>query len=93
VASHGDAGYASLAKLALAQIYFSDGRNAQGEAMLRDLIKNPTVFVSSDMAAVTLAKHYMAINNNAEAKKLLEPLRTKPGASQIAVTMLGQLPN
>lgn len=93
VANHADRGYASLAKLALAQIYFSDGRNAQGEAMLRDLIKSPTVFVSSDMATVTLAKHYMAINNNADAKKLLEPLRTKPSVSQIAVTLLGELPN
>jgi predicted negative regulator of RcsB-dependent stress response len=93
VSNHAEARYASLAKLALAQIYFSDGRNAQGEALLRDLIKNPTVFVSSDLATVTLAKHYMAINNNAEAKKLLDPLRTKPGASQIAVTLLGQLPN
>ena len=93
VANRADARYASLAKLALAQIYFSDGRNAQGEALLRDLIKNPTVFVSSDMATITLAKHFIALNNNAEARKLLEPLRTKPGASQIAVTLLGQLPN
>ena len=94
VANHAEDRYASLAKLALAQIYFSDGRNTQGEAMLRDLIKNPTVFVSSDMATVTLAKHYIAQKNNAEAKKLLEPLRTRQsGVSQIAVTMLGEIAN
>jgi predicted negative regulator of RcsB-dependent stress response len=93
VANHADARYASLAKLSLAQIYFSDGRNSQGEAMLRDLIKNPTVFVSSDMAAITLAKHYVAMKNNAEAKKLLEPLRAKPGVGQIAITMLGEISN
>ena len=94
VANHAEDRYASLAKLALAQIYFSDGRNAQGETVLRDLIKNPTVFVSSDMATVTLAKHYIAQKNNAEAKKLLEPLRTRQsGVSQIAVTMLGEIAN
>ena len=48
---------------ALAQIYFSDGRNAQGEAILRDLIAHPTVFVSSDQATITLARHYVAIKN------------------------------
>lgn len=94
VANHAEDRYASLAKLSLAQIYFSDGRNAQGEAMLRDLIKNPTIFVSSDMATVTLAKHYIAQKNNAEAKKLLEPLRARQGGvSQIAVTMLGEIAN
>jgi predicted negative regulator of RcsB-dependent stress response len=91
VAQHADTGYASLAKIALAQIYFSDGRNQQGEATLRDLMAHPTVFVSSDMASIALAKHYAAMKNNAEAKKLLEPLRSKPGVGQVAITMLGEL--
>jgi uncharacterized protein (TIGR02588 family) len=91
VAQHADAGYASLAKIALAQIYFSDGRNAQGESLLRDLMAHPTVFISSDQATVTLAKHYAAQKNTAEAKKLLEPLKSKPGVGQVAVTMLGEL--
>lgn len=93
VADHADARYASLAKLSLAQIYFSDGRNSQGEALLSDLQKNPTTFVSSDMASITLARHYIAVKNYAQAKKLLEPLRSKPGVGQIAVTMLGELPS
>jgi predicted negative regulator of RcsB-dependent stress response len=93
VAQHADAGYASLAKISLAQIYFSDGRNQQGEAILHDLIAHPTAFVSSDMATITLAKHYQAIKNTAEAKKLVEPLRSKPGVGQVAVTMLGELQN
>jgi predicted negative regulator of RcsB-dependent stress response len=93
VVQHADAGYASLAKLALAQIYFSDGRNAQGEGMLRDVMAHPTAFVSSDMAAITLAKHYAALKNTAEAKKLLEPLKSKPGVGQVAVGLLGDLQN
>jgi predicted negative regulator of RcsB-dependent stress response len=93
VAQHADAGYASLAKIALAQIYFSDGRNQQGEGILRDLMAHPTAFVSSDMAAITLAKHYATQKNTAEAKKLLEPLRAKPGVGQVVVTMLGEMQN
>ncbi len=93
VAAHANDRYASLAKIALAQIYFSDGRNAQGESVLRDLMNHPTIFVSADQAKVTLARHYIAIKNYAEAKKLLEPLKTKAGVSQVVVTMLSELPS
>jgi hypothetical protein len=92
-AEKGDARYSSLAKLSLAQIYFSDGRDAQGESMLRDLIAHPTVFVSSEQAAITLAK-YLANKKPAEARKLLEPLRSQPGSvGQIALTILGEMTN
>jgi len=92
VAAHADANYASLAKLALSQIYFANGRNAEGEAMLRDLIAHPTALISSNQATVTLARHYIATKNNAEARKLLEPLRTSAdGISQLVVGMLGEL--
>jgi predicted negative regulator of RcsB-dependent stress response len=93
VAQHAEAGYASLAKLSLAQIYFSDGRAAQGESTLKDLMAHPTAFVSPDMAAIALARHYIAIKNSTEAKKLLEPLKAKTGAGQVAVSMLGELQN
>ena len=46
----GDAQYAGLAKLSLAQIYFADGRAAQGETLLRELMAKPTVFVSKEQA-------------------------------------------
>jgi hypothetical protein len=92
-AAKGDAGYSSLAKLSLAQIYFSDGRDTQAESMLRDLIAHPTVFVSSAQATITLAK-YLAIKKPAEARKLLEPLRSQPGSvGQIALTILGEMMN
>jgi len=73
-----DAKYASLAKLSLAQIYFEDGQSAQGEQTLRDLIAHPTIFVSSDQAAIALARQ-LAVKNPAEARKLLLPLLSKPG--------------
>jgi len=92
-ADKGNAQYSSLAKLSLAQIYFSDGRDAQGEAMLRDMIAHPTVFVSSQQATITLAK-YLTIKKPAEARKLLDPLRTEPGSvGEVALTILGEMQN
>lgn len=92
VAQHGDAQYASLAKLSLSQIYFSDGRNSQAEATLRDLMAHPTVFVSRDQAALALAR-YLIVKNPDEARKLLEPLRSVQGTvGQIAISLYAELP-
>jgi hypothetical protein len=61
--------------------------------MLRDLIAHPTVFVSSEQATITLAR-YLANKKPAEARKLLEPLRSQPGSvGQIALTILGEMMN
>jgi predicted negative regulator of RcsB-dependent stress response len=92
VAQNGNAEYASLAKLSLAQIYFSDGRNPQAEGVLRDLMAHPTAFVSKDQATLMLAK-YLISKNPTEARQLLEPLRTVPGTvGQVALTMSNELP-
>ncbi|MCU1237433.1 MAG: hypothetical protein JWP63_5400 [Candidatus Solibacter sp.] len=92
VAQKGDEKYASLAKYALSQIYFSDGRADQGEKTLRDLIANPTVFVSADQATLSLARA-IGQKKPAEARKLLEPLRNRQGAvGQVALTTLSELP-
>ena len=92
VAQKADKNYASLAKLSLAQIFFADGRADQGEKTLRDLIENPTVFVSSDQARITLAR-FLAPKKPAEARKLLEPLRTRAdSAGQVALSLLAEIP-
>jgi predicted negative regulator of RcsB-dependent stress response len=92
-ADKGNAQYSSLAKLSLAQIYFSDGRDTQGEAILRDLMAHPTAFVSNAQATIALAR-YLSIKKPADARKLLEPLRTQPGAvGQVALTILGEMMN
>jgi predicted negative regulator of RcsB-dependent stress response len=92
VAQKGDEKYASLAKFAQAQICFSEGRADQGEKLLRDLIANPTVFVSSDQAAISLARA-IGQKKPAEARKLLDPLRNKQGSvGQLALTTLSELP-
>jgi predicted negative regulator of RcsB-dependent stress response len=91
VAERGNKHYSSLSKYSLAQIYFADGRDAQGEKTLRELIDNPTEFVSKQQATITLAR-FLAPKKPAEARKLLEPLRTEPGAvSQIALSLIGEL--
>lgn len=92
VAQKGDEKYASLAKLSLAQILFADGHADQGEKVLRDLMANPTIFVSSDQAAISLAR-LLAPKKPAEARKLIEPLRTRPGSvGQVALNLLAELP-
>jgi len=92
VAQKGDEKYASLAKLSLAQIYFADGRVDQGEKTLRELIANPTVFVSADQASISLAR-FLAARKPAEARKLLDPLRNRQGnVGQVAVSLLAEIP-
>jgi predicted negative regulator of RcsB-dependent stress response len=92
VADHGPAAYASLAKLALAPIYKAQGKTAEGEKLLRDLMANPTLFVSKEEATIALGQ-YLGSSNPAEVRKLLEPLRTERSAvSRAALSVLGELP-
>ena len=92
VSQKADDKYASLAKLSLAQIYFADGRDTQGEKVLRDLMASPTIFVSKEQATIELARAFKT-KKPAEARKLLEPLRTTPGqAGQVAISLIGELP-
>ncbi len=87
----GNQQYGSLAKVALAQVYFDEGRSADGEKLLRDLMEHPTLFVSKDEAAIVLARE-LEHSRPLEARKLLEPLRTgRTTISQIAIGMLGQM--
>jgi predicted negative regulator of RcsB-dependent stress response len=92
VVDHGSKDYASLSKLALAQIYFADGRADKGESLLRDVIAHPTVYVSKEQATLTLAR-YLKTKKPAEAKKLLDPLRSQQGpVGQVALQLYGELP-
>ena len=92
VADHASANYASLAKLSLSDLYYADGRTAQAEKTLRDLIAHPTVFVSQDDATITLARH-LAEKNPAEARKLLSPIKGGRGpAASMAQELYSQMP-
>jgi predicted negative regulator of RcsB-dependent stress response len=92
VADKGDEKYASLAKYSLAQIYFADGRDDQGERTLRELIDHPTIYISKEQATISLAR-FIGHKKPAEARKLLDPLRSQQGAvGQTAVAAYGELP-
>jgi len=83
--------YGSLAKIALAGIASAEGKTAEAEKLLRELIANPTILVGKEQATITLAT-ILAPTKPDEARKLLEPLRTETGAaSRAALTMLAEL--
>lgn len=91
-AETGSAEYASLANLSLAQVYYLQGKTADAEKLLRALMAKPTMFVSKEQATITLAR-ILSSSRPDEARKLLEPLRTQPGAvSRVALSVLGELP-
>jgi predicted negative regulator of RcsB-dependent stress response len=92
VAQKGDAKYASLAKLSLAQVYFAEGKPDQAQKVLQDLMSHPTVFVSADQCSITLARGLMA-TKPAEARKILDGLRNRPGSvGQVALSLYGEIP-
>lgn len=91
-AENGPKDFASQAKLSLAQLYGSTGRTGDAERLLRSLIDDPTILVSKEQATIALAR-LIGPAKPADARKLLEPLRSERGAiSRAAITALGELP-
>lgn len=83
--------YAALARLSLAQIYEDEGKNADAEKLLRYAVANPTATVSKEEATIELAK-FIGKTDPAQARKMLEPLRTERASiSRAAVNALGDL--
>jgi hypothetical protein len=92
VANSADKPYASLAKFSLADLYAAKGNRAEAEKLLRELIANPTVLVTKEHATIELAK-LIGKSNPAEARKMLEPLRTERSTiSRAAITALSEIP-
>lgn len=89
----GNGPYASLGKLALAQVYGGEGRVKEGEQLLRSVIDHPTVVVSKDAATLALAE-LLKKSDPQRAKKLVEPLRTstRGAVSRAAITFDSDLP-
>jgi tetratricopeptide (TPR) repeat protein len=85
------AGYASQAALALAQLYNAEGKTAEAQKLLDNLIKNPTVTVSKEEAQLALAK-VIAKSDPDRARKLLEELQKGRNAiSKAAVSAMGEI--
>jgi predicted negative regulator of RcsB-dependent stress response len=91
VVDSGPTAYASQAALALAQLYDIEGKTADAEKLLNNLIKNPTVTVSKEEAQLALAKVKVKTDPDG-ARKILESLRTERAAiSKAAMSALGEL--
>jgi hypothetical protein len=92
VADSGPGTYGSLAKLSLAELYAQSGKTGDAEQVLRSLIDKPTEFVSKEQATIELAR-LIGPSRPAEARKLLEPLRTeRSSVSRMAISALSELP-
>lgn len=89
-----DGPYASLAKLALAQIYGGEGKVKEGADLIQSVIDHPTVLVSKDSATLALAQ-LLKNTDLARAKKLVEPLRTstRSAVSRAAISLDSELNN
>lgn len=92
VADSAPSAYASVAKVALADVYAGQGKVAEAEKIFRDLMDHPTPFVSKEEATIHLAQA-IAKTKPADARKMLEPLRTSRSAvSRAAISTLGSIP-
>ena len=88
----GDKEPASLAKFTMAEILQGQGKSAESEALLRELVANPTHLMPKEQATLQLAR-YIAKSKPEEARKLLEPLRTaRSPISTPAMEVLSSLP-
>jgi predicted negative regulator of RcsB-dependent stress response len=74
VVDNGPKPYAALARLALAQVYQSEGKTADAQKLLQDAVNNPTETVSKEQATIALAR-VTAAGNKADALKTLDKLR------------------
>lgn len=92
VASRAGANYASIAKLAIAQLYFAQGKTSEAKTVLKDLADHPTDLVSKEQAEVILAKGISATEPEA-ARKLLLPIAGAVGRdiAQVATGILAEL--
>src|SRR5262249_48886003 len=93
-AGYHDEDISSLAKVALASVYGSEGKTQDAVNLYKQLIDKPTRTVSKTSAELALADSYQASGNSAEAKKVYEQLKkespTGP-AGQIAAEKLQAL--
>ena len=77
---------ASLAKVALAQLYHDAGKNAQAADLYKELIDHPTASVGKNTAQFALAALYQATARPDEARKMYEQMQKEsPG------TFVGQM--
>jgi len=94
VASTGNKEVASVAKLALANLYGNMNRTKDAELLYQELINHPTASVGKVTAQLQLAALYQASNQPLDAKRLYEQIKKdnpSAEAGQLASQKLAQL--
>jgi TolA-binding protein len=91
VADHAPAAYASQAALALAQLYDIEGKTAEAQKILNDLIKNPTITVSKEEAQIALARAEAKSDPAATCKTLQGLSNERDAVRKAAMTAMGEL--
>jgi predicted negative regulator of RcsB-dependent stress response len=94
VVSTGSKELASVAKLALADLYGNTNRTKDAVALCQELINQPTVSVSRATAQLQLAELYQTSNQPLDAKRLYEQVKKdnpNPEALRIATQKLAEL--
>lgn len=93
VIDNGNANFSSIAGLALAKVYASEGKLTDGEKLIQSVIDHPTTLVSKEQATLALGQ-LVAPTDPQRARKLIEPLRSSPrgAVSRAAITAIGDLP-
>ena len=94
VASAGNKELASIAKLALADLYGNINRTKDAAALYQELINKPTTSVSKVTAQLQLAELYQGSNQPLDAKRLYEQIKKdnpSTEAGQLATQKLAEL--
>ena len=73
VVDDGPKAYASLARIALSQIYISEGKTAEAEKVLRDAIANPSATVSKEQAQLGVGRDALQIQSHRSAQVARSP--------------------
>ena len=89
VAEHANKELASMAKLALAEIYGNTNRTKDAVALMQQLIDHPTASVSKATAQLELAELYQNSNQPLDAKRLYEQIK-KDNSGQEAVRLASE---
>jgi predicted negative regulator of RcsB-dependent stress response len=84
--------YASLARVSLAQVLAAQGKTAEAEKQMNNLMDHPTAMVSKEQATLELAQ-ILIPTNPARARQLLQPLTTaRTAISKAAIDAMGKVP-
>lgn len=75
---------AAMARFELAQIHDRAGQSDEAVKLYQDLIAKPSVLVPKPVVMLTLAEHYSAKNNSAEATRLYSQIKTEYPDTPIA---------